>query len=133
MPLYLYLDERDDSVYELIQGMNEKHEAFAPDGQKLTRIWTKPQAAVSSISNINPFDAKQFTKVTGEKRGTVGDLMDLSKELSVKREEKLGEDPVAVAANEQYKKLHRGKDSPQFKKKKLKEKMKNHKLFDVDI
>lgn len=123
MPLYQYLDERDGKVYDVVQGMNDTHEAFAPDGFKLARIWTKPLASVDS--KLDPNDAKSFTKYTSTRAGTLGDLQDLSAELSQKRKDKDGVDVVKQNFYDNYAKKRSGRRHINEKKEKLKEIIKN--------
>lgn len=131
MALYQYIDDRDNKIYDLIQGMNDEHIAFAPDGYKLQRIWNRPAASIDS--KLNPDSAQDFIKYTSTRKGKYGELLDLSKELSEKRKDKHGGyDEVEVKANENYKKSHRGKDMPHIKKQKLKESLKNS-AFEIDI
>lgn len=107
--------------------MSEEHVAFAEDGYKLSRIWTKPNAAVDSKWDAhNPQD---FVRKTANKKGTYGDLLDKSKELSIEREEKMGVDPIKEKFYENYAKRRQGKEHPDVKKKKLKESLKKNKFF----
>ena len=122
MPIYQYLDVRNNKIYDIVQGMNDIHEAFAPDGYKLERIWHKPLTSIDT--KINPDSAKDFVRYTN-KKGTLGDVWDASKEWSEKRKDKHGYDEVEIKANEDYKKTHRGQDLPHIKKQKLKESLKN--------
>lgn len=63
------------------------------DGKKWKRIIIEPpRAQVDSISKINPDSAEDFVKKTANHKGTYGDLLDLSKELSEQRAEKHGRD-----------------------------------------
>lgn len=106
MPLYLYKNESTGDIYEVVQTMTEDHVFFDPQtGEECKRVWTVPNASVDSFSNVNPFDLKEATEKTRGFKGTVGDLWDMSKELSVKREDKLGhEDPQKRKVFDKYKK-----------------------------
>ena len=111
--------------------MNDVHEATAPDGYKLQRIWNKPEMGVDTTWDAN--SARDFTEKSGKKRGNLNDLWEKSAELSQIREKQQGVDPIAITSNEEYKKLHRGIEKPEFRKKKLKEQMKNNSMFELDI
>ena len=118
MPIYLYLDERDNSIHEVIQTMKEEHRYFI-DGYELKRVFINPQANIGSTSKLDPMDSKSYVNLTREKRGTVGNLQDLSKELSIKREEKLGIDPQKQAHFNRYAKIRNGRRHPLERKEKL--------------
>ena len=125
MGLYLFSNPKNETeIVEVVMSIHDNHQ-YIKDGVVWDRIWTKPTASVSSISKIDPFNSKSFVETTGKKSGNLGDLQDLSEELSQKLEKKMGQDPIKIAANERYKKTHHGKDSPEFRKKKLKESLKN--------
>ena len=92
MPLYLYSHPERGEIKEILQSMNEEHIYFE-DGVQWKRIFTVPTASIDT--KIDPFSQKQFIEKTGNKKGTMGNMMDLSAELSQKREQSNGkEDPV---------------------------------------
>lgn len=133
MPLYLYLDERDGSVHEVVQTMKEEHRAFAKDGYELKRIFINPNASIDSKWDEN--SSKDFIEKTGRKRGTVGDLFDKSKELSLKREQKEGCDPIKEKMYNDYSKKRDGATHPQQRKEKFEKKKKElvKKGFDISV
>lgn len=93
MPLYLYQHQETEEIIEVLQGMNDKHEYFDEEGKEWKRVFTVPTASIDT--RIDPFSANDFVNKTGNKKGTVGNMMDLSAELSQQRSEKVGsEDPV---------------------------------------
>lgn len=105
MPNYIYKHPKKEEYVEVVQGMNDEHVYFDEDGIEWERRWTVPQAIVSSYSNLNAFDTREAARMTGDKKGSVGDLWDLSKELSERRVEKLGgEDPIKRKYLKQYEK-----------------------------
>lgn len=74
--------------------MTEPH-VYSRDGVEWKRVWQVPQAIVKSVSNMNPFNTREHVDKTGQMKGSVGDLWDISREMSERREQKLGhEDPV---------------------------------------
>lgn len=79
------------------------------------RVWTKPNAAANS--RIDADDLQKMTRVTGEKKGSLGNLFDLSKEMSLKREEKHGIDNVKEKYYSRWSKSRRGKTHPDVIKK----------------
>lgn len=95
--------------------MKEEHRYFI-DGYELKRIFVNPNAAFDTV-NIDPFSSKDYVKVTGKSKDTIGSLFDRSKELSLKREQKLGHsDPQKQAYFNDYAKKRRGKRSMEERK-----------------
>lgn len=76
-------------------------------GLKWKRIFTVPNASVDG--NINPYSSVDFIRKTENKKGTLGDIMDKSRELSEKRAKTTGKDPVKEKYFEQYSKQRRGR------------------------
>ena len=102
MPVYVYKHPAKEEFIELVQSMNEEHVYFENEVQ-WKRIYTVPSASIDT--SINPFSEKEFIQKTGTKKGTVGDMMDLSSELSQKRAELNGkEDPVKRKMFNEYEK-----------------------------
>ena len=104
MPIYLFESESGE-VKEVIQGMNEPH-VYSENGLQWKRIFTIPNAAINS--NGDPFSERQFLEKTN-KPGTLGDLMDRSRECSEKRAQKLGEDPMKKKFFDNYSKQRKGR------------------------
>jgi hypothetical protein len=127
MPLYIYHHPDDENkVVEIYQGMNDSHE-YIVDGIKWKRIFTKPNAAIDT--KVDPYSAKDFVKATN-KKGTVGELMDRSKELSEKRKDKEGIDPVKEKIYDDYQKST-GKEHMEKKKDKAKDAVKH--IADIEF
>lgn len=105
MPLYLYLNERTGETKEILQSMNDVH-SYEEEGVAWKRVFTIPQTSIDT--KIDPNSSKDFVRATN-KKGTIGDIMDLSAELSDKRAEKEGTDPVKQKHFEDYKKKNNGK------------------------
>lgn len=109
MPTYIYQNPQTLETVEVIQGVNEKHE-YQKGGIIYNRIFTAPNAAIDT--KINPFDAKDFARKTGNKKGNIGDLFDQSMEASEKRKKSVGVDPVKKKYWEDYSKKRGGKRHP---------------------
>ena len=77
--------------------MNDVHEYFDNNGLKWERIFTVPNATIDSVDKMDPTDRNKFVDVTRNKKGTVGDMWDLSADLSRQREEKYGIDKLKEA------------------------------------
>ena len=107
MPLYLYKHPSKEEYIEIIQGMNDKHEFTDKEGVKWKRVFTSPE--ISSQKITNPWDVNSFVNQTGNQKGTIGDLMDKSKEMSEMRaKENGGVDPVVQKKFKDYSKARGG-------------------------
>lgn len=105
--IYLYEHPITKEVKEIFQGINDTHIYVDESGTQWNRVFTVPCANVDT--EIDAFSQQQFVEKTGKKKGTVGDLMDKSRELSEKRRKSRGEDPVAKKFFENYAKERNGK------------------------
>jgi hypothetical protein len=109
MPFYTYKKESTGEYKDVYQGMNDKHEYRGENGDEddWKRVFYVPNASIDT--QIDPHSSKQFTERTGNKKGTVGDLLDYSKEMSAKRAESNGGvDPVKQKYYENYSKQRNG-------------------------
>lgn len=113
MPLYIFYNTETEEYREVLQSMNDKHEYFGESGDEFCwrRVFTVPQASIDS--KIDPFSTKDFVSKTGNKKGTYGDLLDKSAELSRKRSEMAGgSDPVKEQYFKKYSEARRGAKHP---------------------
>jgi hypothetical protein len=108
MPIYLFQNPETDEVKEVVLGMNDP-KVYQNDGVNWVRLFTIPNAAIDT--RVDPHSAKDFVKATN-KKGTIGDLFDRSAELSEKRKEKIGHDPLKEKYYENYSKTRKGKKHP---------------------
>jgi len=91
MPEYIFEHPKTKKQVSIIQSINDVHE-YWEDGVKFDRVWCNPQLNTAG-GKIDAFDKKKFVDKTGRMKGTYGDLLDYSKELSEERKSKLGHDP----------------------------------------
>ena len=110
--------------------MNEEHIFFDKNGLKYNRIYTSPNYAIDS--KIDPFSSKDFAEKTRNKKGTIGDLLNKSKELSEKRGGETN-DPVLKNYLSSYEKDKGVKHSSEVKKEKIQKANKKLKKFGVSI
>lgn len=118
MPVYTYKRKSTDEYIDIIQSMNDKHEYFGQDGDQddWIRVFYSPCASIDS--HIDPFSSKQFADKTGNKKGTYGDLLDRSAEMSNRRADLAGgRDPVKEKYYENYSKERKGAKHPDQMKK----------------
>jgi hypothetical protein len=92
MPLYVYEHPETQETIEVIQGMNDPHEYIDPQGVEWNRVFFAPNASFDT--QVDPHSHQDFISATANKKGSLGDMMDYSKELSEKRAAKDGKDPV---------------------------------------
>jgi len=107
MPIYIYQNPETMETKEIIQTMVEDHVYFDSSGLEWKRIFTVPNASIDS--QIDPNNVNQFVNSTANKKGSFGDMMDYSKELSHKRADKNGGiDPVKEKYFSDYSKKRKG-------------------------
>ena len=107
MPIYIYKHPESEQYEEVFQGMNDKHVYFDSDGLEWKRVFTIPNASIDS--RIDPNSSKEFIEKTANKKGSFGDVMDFSKELSQMRSESNGGvDPVKEKYFSDYAKKRNG-------------------------
>ena len=109
MPTYSYTNDKTGETLEMHQGMNDEHRFFGENGEEWRRVFYPPNAAIDSLSNCNPFDTRSHVDKTGRMKGNLGDLFNVSKEMSERRQDKIGgEDPVKRQFFKDYQKKNNG-------------------------
>lgn len=92
MPIYIFENPKTKETVEIIQKMNDKHEYKDKDGLEWKRVFVNPCATFDT--QIDPFSKSDFIKKTKNIKATIGDMWELSENLSKKREKSRGLDPV---------------------------------------
>ena len=112
MPVYTFINPDTEKEIDVVQKMNEPHVYVDENGLEWKRKWTLPNATIDA--EIDPFDKQAFSRKIdgGTGKGSVGELWDRSRELSEKRKQKLGYDPVKKKFLEDYSKDRKGKTLP---------------------
>lgn len=111
MPNYPYISQSTGEERDFFYRMKDvpaSNVLIEADGQKWKRQMVASQLAVAGLKPIDPHSPKQFVEKTGAMKGTVGDMWDLSKELSEKRAAKDGTDKVKETYYKNYSKNRRG-------------------------
>ena len=103
--IYIYRHPEKEEYVEVFQTMNEDH-VYEEDGVKWKRVFTVPGMAMDT--KIDPFSKKEFADKTRNKKGTYGDIMDRSAEMSQQRADKEGEDPIKRKYFDKYAKDRKG-------------------------
>lgn len=117
MALYDFRNPETGEIKEFYFSMNDEKKVVI-DGVEWQRLFSIPNASIDT--KIDPFSEKSFMKVTENKKGTIGDIWDRSKEMSEARASKLGSDPLKEKTFDDYSKTRRGIEHPLKKKEKLK-------------
>lgn len=111
MPYYRYVHPKTNEIKDIFQGMNDVHEYIDENGLKWNRIFTTPELSTQDKLSVES-SAKDFSRVTANQKGTMGDLWDRSAELSEKRKKLYGEDKVKSKYYEDWSKKRKGKVHP---------------------
>ena len=116
MPTYVFKHPKKEKYIEVVQKMDDLHEYVDKRGQKWQRVFHAPNFAIDS--KIDPHSAQDFLRATASKKGTIGDLIEYSKEMSERRggEDK---DPIIQKRNREYKARHGVEHASVIKKKKV--------------
>ena len=110
MPIYVFKHPEKEEYREVVQRMKEKRE-YSEDGIEWEHVFLNPQIDVRST--IDPFSPQQFSEVTGKQRGTYGDVLDRSRDLSEERMKITGgEDPVKDKFFKKYRADRNGRPHP---------------------
>ncbi len=110
MGIYIFQHPETNEIKEIFQSINEEHSYQDENGVRWDRIFTIPHASFDT--QIDPFSEKDFSSKMGSKKGTVGDLMDASKEASSRREQSQGKDPVKQKYFDNWSKKRKGRKHP---------------------
>ena len=114
MPLYVFENPETGEIKDIFFHMNDEKEYIDENQLKWTRIYGNPQ--LSTTSSIDPWSNDDFVNKTADMKGTVGDLLDRSAELSSKRaEQHNGVDPLKSEYFKKYSKERQGAKHPQEK------------------
>lgn len=84
MPYYYFQHPKTEEIKELFFNMNDEKFYTDEEGVDWDRIWTIPQAKIDK--NFDPNNPKDFIEKTKDSKGSLGDLIDRSQELSEKRQ-----------------------------------------------
>jgi hypothetical protein len=102
MPIYEFQHPTTGKTLEIIQGMKDDHVYVDEKGTEWRRVFDAPNTSIDS--ELNPFSEKDFLKHTAKKGMTHGEMTELSKSLSQKREKIRGLDPVKQKSVTKYEK-----------------------------
>lgn len=113
--LYKFKHTKTGEIHEVEMSMKDYEAYKGPNGddEHWERVYEAPQInmGVSTAKSIDPWDNNSFVNRTKDMKGTVGDLLDHSAELSTKRAKESfnGEDPLKRKYFDDYSKARGGK------------------------
>jgi hypothetical protein len=106
---YLYEHIESGEIVEITQSMRDEHVYNGEDGTEIgqwRRVFTVPRASIDT--KLDPRDKNAFIRRT-EKYTKLGEMQDISREMSEKRAAKDGKDGVKEAWLDNYEKTRNGK------------------------
>ena len=118
MPIYVYKNPKTNESIEVIQSMTEDHVYIDEDGLEWKRVFIPSQ--LNTEASIDPWSNSDFVEKTRDTKGSYGDMIDRSSELSEKRaNQNGGVDPVRQKYFKDYSKKRNGAKHPKDNKKKV--------------
>ena len=112
MPIYEYRNPETGETIEIVQKMSDFHIYIDYDGLEWERVWSAPNAGIDCKLDGS---MESFMKYTENKKGTMGDIWDASREASALREKNKGADEVKKSHFKKYSKKRRGMKHQQDK------------------
>ena len=114
MPLYTFENPETGELQDIFFHMDDDKTHIDENGLTWKRVLISPQ--LSTVSSIDPWNNDDFVNKTADMKGTVGDMLDKSAELSAKRaEESGGVDPVKKEFYKNYSDERKGAKHPSEK------------------
>ena len=123
MPLYCFSNPKTGEVRDVFFHMNDEKVYIDDDGLEWNREYFSPE--LNTNGTVDPWDSKSFVDKTRNK-GTMGDLLDRSADLSKERaSQNGGVDPVKEKYYKNYSKnrngaIHEDKKPKKFENKHVK-------------
>lgn len=107
MPVYIYKNPITEECIEVVQSMNDEHKYIDEEGLEWKRVFISSQ--LKTESSINPWSKNDFVEKTRNTKGSYGDMLDRSAELSQKRSDQNGGvDPIKQNYFSEYSKKRGG-------------------------
>ena len=107
MPIYIFSNPETKELKEVFFHMDDEKKYIDEQGLEWDRELSSPQ--LNTQGSIDPWSNNDFVNKTADMKGTVGDLLDKSSELSNQRaQENGGVDPLKKKYYENYSKERKG-------------------------
>lgn len=87
-PAYDFINDKTGEIKELVFTMAEEKIYIDETGYQWRRLFSVPTAGMDT--KLDVWDANSFTKKTGNMKGNLGNLFDMSREASEKRAQEAG-------------------------------------------
>ena len=104
MPTYIFQHPETREIKEVYQKMNDSHCFVDKNGVSWDRVFTSPNMAVNDNLINADTTCEDFVRKTADKNYNLGEMWDLSAELSEKRKKARGQDDVKEEAKTKYSK-----------------------------
>ena len=111
MPTYIFRNPETGEVKEIFQKMKALHK-YKDKGVQWERVWMSPNAAITDNLISADTTCEEFCGKTSEKNYNLGEMWDLSAQLSEKRKQARGTDHVKEKTKKAYTKKCKGKKHP---------------------
>lgn len=105
MPLYRFKNPKTGKEVDVLQNMKDEHVYTDDSGTEYERVFLIPNASIDT--KIDGSEAN-FKSIFDNKKGTLGDVFDASKEASEKRKDLYGHDPVQKQFYKDYASKRKG-------------------------
>jgi len=106
MPTYIFQNPETQEYIEVVQRMSEEHTYVDDSGLEWSRVWTVPKFNIDT--KIDPNSYESWRSATENKDYTMGEMWEMSGELSQKRTKNDGQDAVAEQWKQNYSKKRMG-------------------------
>lgn len=107
MPIYVFQNPETQEYKELFFGMNDEKIFIDENNLEWIRVYLASE--LNTVGSTDPWSHSDFMDKTASKKGTVGDMMKHSEELSQMRKDQMGRDPLKEKYYENYSKKRGGK------------------------
>ena len=112
MPIYLFQHPKTGEVKEVLQKMNEPHSYVDEKGIEWERVFLSPNMSIDGKGMGADTTSEEFVRKTKDKNYNLGEMWNLSAELSEKRAKIGGKDHVKEKASKAYTKKCKGMKQP---------------------
>ena len=110
MPVYIFQHPITEEYKELFFGMNDEKVFIDEENTEWIRVYSSPE--LNTVGQTDPWSHNDFMNKTSSKKGTIGDMLDHSEELSQKRKDTIGYDPLKKKYYDNYAKKRGGARHP---------------------
>jgi hypothetical protein len=106
MPTYIFENPETGEYIEVVQKMNDEHTHTDENNLEWRRVWTVPKFNIDT--KVDPNSYESWRTATENKDYTMGEMWEMSGELSQKRGKNDGQDAVFEQWKQNYSKKRMG-------------------------